>query len=85
MSPNLTPSIRQVGLQAWLDGQSWRHNGYGYDDYMIIMSKPFGQNEVSAKFNVSIRTVFYWEKQEKIRLASDNYKEDQKDGRPRIR
>ena len=71
MSPNLTPSIKQVGLQAWLDGQSWRHNGRGYADYEIIMSKPFGHREVAAKFGVAERTVFYWEQQEKIRLAGE--------------
>lgn len=66
-------TIRELGLQRWLDSEIQRqmHNGYGYEAYMEMMDQPGGHDKVSLTFGVAVRTVFYWEKQEKLRLAEE--------------
>lgn len=61
-----TPSLKTLGLKAWLDVTRDLHNGNGYDRWIEIHAlKPKWSPEVIAReFGVTTQTVYNWRKEE---------------------
>lgn len=57
-----TDSIEAVGLRAWLDARKDKQNGWGYEDFVRMMSVPRQPtySSVGRQFNVDGQTIKSW-------------------------
>lgn len=59
-------SIESYGLKTYLDGQSWRHNNNGYDEFVKLLDenkkdpRRVPLSEIGRHFDVDRRTVYNW-------------------------
>lgn len=55
-------SIKEIGLQKYLDDTAVIHNGYGYADFFKLYNGQVDTANLARAFQVSRNTMFKWKK-----------------------
>lgn len=54
------PSIKEIGLSAWLDSQKEIHNGFGYKEFVVMVETHVSVSSLARAMNVQNYTIRKW-------------------------
>lgn len=60
MTPYRPPSIRDMGLQTYLDNSKSQHDGLGYAEFVKYVGKELNITDLAKLFNVHRHTMGNW-------------------------
>lgn len=66
-------SLRQLGLETYLNKTTPQHNGFGYQDFCILYDARVNPTNLARAFNVKTReTILHWIEIYKEELKAKN-------------